>query len=415
MRGTWLVFKKEVIEFTKDRKTMFFTLAMPIILYPLLFGMLGKLTRRDEQKVRSTPTRVALIDPSGALEPHIRSSVEDFEIVPSPASGEEAKEAIKGDQLEMLVTLGPSASEDIAGQKTIAVEVLYNKVEKSGQVAMQRLERVLHKLDKSIVASRLEKLGASAQLAVPTEIRAMQVGGEELFLAKMLGTIMPYMLMLMLFAGSMQLGVYVTAGERERGTLITLLATGLPRREIIWGKMAYIFIMGIVVSIINIGSMAFSMGVLFGGDHAANAKLASGAANELAQSQALGLVAAADPLVIALTLLLMVPLGLLFSNLIIFFGVQAKNTQEAGTSMMPVLLFVMFLSIFSMAPGIEKMGFLPYVPIVNISLAIRKLFAQQANAMEYLVAFFMTVGLSALLTFISTKLLNRESAIFKST
>jgi sodium transport system permease protein len=417
MRGAWLVLKKEVLEFTKDRKTMFFTLAMPIILYPLLFGMIGKMTRRDDQQVRSTKSRIALVDPSKALEHHILSAVnsEDFELVPVPGDDEQAKQAIKADQLEMLVALGPSATQDIAGHVTVSVDVLYNKVEKSGQVAMQRLEKVLHELDKNIVASRLEKLGASAQLAVPTEIRSRQVGGEEMFLAKFIGTMLPYMLMLMLFAGSMQLGIYITAGERERGTLITLLATGLPRNEIIWGKMLYVFSMGILVSIINIGAMVFSMSPLFGGGPEPKLELATEAAQELVQSQMAGIAAVADPAVIALTLLLMIPLALLFSNLIVFVGVQAKNSQEAGTSMVPVLLFVIFLSLFSIAPGIEKMGFLPYVPIVNISLAIRKLFAQNANAVEYLIAFFMTVGLAALLTYLSTKLLNRESAIFKST
>jgi sodium transport system permease protein len=223
---------------------------------------------------------------------------------------------------------------------------------------------------------------------------------------------LPYILMLMLFAGSMQIGIYVTAGERERGTLITLLATGLPRHEIIWGKLLYVFFMGIVNSVINVAVMTFSMGTLFG-QREVNAGYAAGAGQEAVQAS--GLATVADPAVIALTLLLMIPLGLMFSNLIILLGIQAKNTQEAGTAMMPIFLPVIFLALFSMMPGIEKMGFLPYIPIINVSLVIRKLFVGQANVLEYLIAFCMTVGLAALLTYLSTKLLNRESAIFKST
>jgi len=82
---------------------------------------------------------------------------------------------------------------------------------------------------------------------------------------------------------------------------------------------------------------------------------------------------------------------------------------------MPIMLVVLFLAVFSMSPGIEKMGILPYIPIVNISLVIRKLFAQQASTLEYAVAFLMTVGMAALMAYLSTKLLSRESAIFKST
>jgi sodium transport system permease protein len=407
MKGIWLVLKKELIEFTKDRKTMFFTLALPIVLYPLLFGMIGKMGSREEQQARSNQTRIALIDLSEVLKPLVQLRPDDFKLVPVPDG--DVKQAIRDDQLEMLVTLEPSAVQDMADHKTIPVDVLYNKVEKTGRIGMQRLESVLQELDKATIQSRLLKLGASTQLAVPTEIHSRQIGGGELLLAKLLGTMLPYILMLMLFAGSMQLGIYVTAGERERGTLITLLATGLPRHEIIWGKMLYVFFMGIVISTINVASMTFSMGTLFG----SKAEFADLASQEAAQS--ISIASVADPATIALTMLLMLPLGLMFSNLIILLGIQAKNSQEAGTAMMPLLLLVVALSIFSMLPGIEKMEFLPYIPIVNISLAIRKLFIQQASVLEYLIAFFMTVGLAALLTYVSAKMLNRESAIFKST
>jgi len=416
MRGVWLVFKKEILELTKDRKTLIVTVALPIILYPLMFGMIGKLGKREEQQARSSRTRIALIDPSKAIEPLIQSKSEDFELVTPPEG--DAKQAIKDEQLEMVVTLEPSAAKDIAEQRTIAIDVLYNKVEKSGRVGMDRLEEILQELDKDIIQQRLKQLGASAQLATPTEIQSHQVGGQEMMLAKTLGTMLPYMLMLMLFAGSMQIGIYVTAGERERGTLITLLATGLPRHEIIWGKLCYVFFMGIVNSAINIASLAFSMGILVGGldNTAATAAVAEGAGNvAAAPSIAASMAAVADPGVIILTLLLMIPLGLTFSNLIIFVGIQAKNSQEAGTWMMPIFLPIVFLALFSMMPGIEKMSFLSFVPIINVSLVIRKLFVQQASAFEYMVAFWMTVGIAAILTYLSTKFLNRESALFKST
>jgi len=412
MRGVWLVFKKEVLELTKDRKTLFVTLLLPIVLYPMLFGFIGKMVKREEQQARSSQTRIALIDPSGAIEQLIKSKPLDFEMVPPPE--DDAKQAIKDERLEMLVTVEPSAAQDIVEHKTIAIDVLYNRVEKSGRIGMQRLEEAIQEMDKTIIQDRLKKLGASAQLASPTEIQSRQVGGQEMMLAKQLGTMLPYMLMLMLFAGSMQLGIYVTAGERERGTLITLLATGLPRHEIVWGKLCYIFFMGIVNSAINVAAMAFSMGSMVGQISETAAEAA--AVNGVGMAPPLaGLAAVADPAVIVLTLLLMIPLGLTFSNLIIFVGIQAKNSQEAGTWMMPIFLPIIFLAIFSMMPGIEKMPFLSYVPILNVSLAIRKLFVQQASAFEYLIAFWMTVGLAALLTLLSTKFLNRESALFKNT
>jgi hypothetical protein len=79
---------------------------------------------------------------------------------------------------------------------------------------------------------------------------------------------------------------------------------------------------------------------------------------------------------------------------------------------MPGLFLIITLGAFSLAPGLERMRYLPYLPILNVSLAIRKLFSQQGNALEILVAFLMTTGLSILMIWAATRLLDRESAIF---
>ena len=78
------------------------------------------------------------------------------------------------------------------------------------------------------------------------------------------------------------------------------------------------------------------------------------------------------------------------------------------------LLLVVFLGVFTMMPGVDKMAFLSYVPVVNVCLALRKLFSQQFSWAEYLVAFTMTVGLAAVMTLVSTRLLNREKALFNA-
>jgi ABC-type Na+ efflux pump permease subunit len=66
-----------------------------------------------------------------------------------------------------------------------------------------------------------------------------------------------------------------------------------------------------------------------------------------------------------------------------------------------------------MAPGVDMMTFLTYVPVVNVCLALRKMFSQQPNWFEYTIAFVMTVGLAGLMTLVSTRILNQEKALFK--
>lgn len=408
MRGALLVCKKEFMELSKDRKTMFFTFLMPLILYPLIFTMMSKLSQNDKASRTGKASRILLVDASQAVAPLLKADAKTFEIVPAPQG--DVKQAIRDQKLEMMLEVDAEATAKVARHQTFTLKATYDKSDDSSKLALTRLKEAMQKQDKQWVQARLQSLGASADLAVPSKIETVDAGDAGLFFGKILGGFLPYILMLMMFAGSMQHGIYATAGEKERGTLLSLLSTSLPRNQIILGKLFYVFAIGIISALINLLSMGLSMGQIFASEATTNAA----AASTVGGASGMGSLAAlASPAILSLTFLLMVPLGLLFANFIVMMGIQAKNTVEAGTAVMPGFMVVMVMAVFSMAPGIEKLAFLPYVPILNVSLAIRKLFSQQGNPVEYTIALVMTVGLAAALTWLSTRLLNRESALFK--
>ena len=412
MSGAWLIYKKEFLELSKDRKTLFFTFVMPLILYPVIFTMMGRLSQSDQSQRRSKPSRVYLVDPGKVLEGQLQAQPKLFEIVPAP-TGDLAK-AILDQKLEMGLTVEDGTAEKLARHETFGLTATIDRSDDSSKLALERVKELLKKQDVQWVQARLQTLGASPQLAVPSKLEVKNVSNTALFIGKLLGSFLPYILIIMMYAGSMQHGIYVTAGEKERGTLLSLLSTRLPRNQIIWGKLLYIFSIGLLATLMNLLSMAISMGRLFTAEAGqAGAQGAQAAAELGGQATLGGLASIANPTILGLTFLLMIPLGLFFSNFILLGGIQAKNSMEAGTALTPGIFIVVVLGVFSMAPGLEKMAFLPYVPIVNVSLAIRKLFSQQANAIEYLVALGMTIGLAGVMTWLSTRLLNRESAIFK--
>ena len=402
MRGAFLIVKKEFMELSKDRKTMFFTFVMPLLLYPFLFTMMNRLGNNDAAKRAGKPSRVYLMDASQTLAATLKADPQHFELVAQPTG--DLKQAIRDQKLEMALEVDREAASKLAQFETFSVKALYDQSDDSSRLSLDRLKEALKKQDTQWVQARLKTISAQPQLAVPTLLETAQAGDMGLSLGKVVGSFLPYMLVIMMYAGSMQHGIYVTAGEKERGTLLSLLATSLPRNQIIIGKLLYVFLIGLLTSMIHLFSMAFSIGRLMA-VHAGPAGAAGAGAS--------GLAAIANPVTLGLTFLLMVPLGLFFANFILLGGIQAKNTVEAGTALTPGIFVVVVLGVFSMAPGIEKMAVLPYVPVLNVSLAIRKLFSQQANAWEYAVALLMTIGLAALMTWLSTRMLNRESAIFK--
>jgi sodium transport system permease protein len=404
MRGALLILKKEFMEFSKDRKTMFFTLVMPMFLFPLIMTMMNTLSKNDSAKQKGKPSRVAIVDPDHLLTPILKADTQKFDLVPLPEG--DFKEAIRKEKLELVVEVEAGAADKLARQETIKVTATRDESERSSELGLKRFREALKVHDESLVAGRLKALNAPIQLAVPTKVESVNASDDGRSVSKAVGAFLPYMVMMMMFAGSLQHGIYATAGEKERGTLLTLLSTSLPRSQIILGKLLYIFSIGVLVALINLLSMGLSITNMISQDPAKSGAQGAAAASSLGPLS--------DPLILLLVFMLMVPLGLLFSNLILFMGIRAKNTVEAGSSLMPLMMVVIFMGMFSAAPGVEKMTLLPYIPVLNVSLAIRKLFSQQGSTLEYLVALFMTIGLAGVMTWVSTRIINRESAIFKA-
>jgi sodium transport system permease protein len=397
MRGALLIAKKEFLELSKDKKTMFLAFVLPFLLYPAIFGMMAKLGKRDEAQNRNKASRVYVTDPSGVVVPLLKADPRRFDLVTRPES--DPRQALKDQKLDLIVEVDAKASEALQKQETFTLAVTVDQSERASEVALKRLKEVLEPQKQSWVRTRLESLQASAQLAEPLKLDVKDAADSTLKAGKVLGMLLPYMLMIMMYTGSMQHGIYATAGEKERHTLLSLMATRLPRKQIILGKLLYIFSMGVISAVLNLISMALSAPFIGGGE-------TSGTLTTVA--------AIANPMTLTLTFLIMVPLGLFFSNFILLMGIQAKNTIEAGSAITPGIFLVVFLGVFTMAPGVDKMAFLSYVPVVNVCMALRKLFSQQFSWMEYLVAFAMTVGLAGLMTLVSTRVLNREKALFKA-
>ena len=396
MRGALLIAKKEFLELSKDRKTLFFAFVMPFLLYPGLFGMMAKMARRDEAQNKNKPSRIYLADPGGVLEATLRADAKRFDLVPKPEG--DLKQALRDQKLDLAVELAPSAAQALQKHETFSLAVTVDESERTSELALRRLKEALKTQEKAWVKARLESLGASTQLAEPLKLEVANAADTALEVGKFMGRMLPYLLMIMMYTGAMQHGIYATAGEKERQTLLSLMATRLPRNQIILGKLLYIFSMGVIAALLNLLSMGLSIPFVGGGS--------TGSMQTLA--------AVANPVTLGLTFLIMVPLGLFFSNFILLMGIQARNTIEAGSAITPGIFLVVFLGVFTMAPGVDKMAFLSYVPVVNVCLALRKLFSQQPNWLEYGVAFAMTVGLAGVMTWISTRVLNREQALFKA-
>ncbi|MBL0212237.1 MAG: ABC transporter permease [Holophagaceae bacterium] len=406
MRGVGLIFKKEWMEFSKDRRTLFFTFVIPLILFPAIFMMMTKMAQGDSNRRRGQASRIVLNDPGGVVKAFLLGDAKAFQLVDGP--GGDLKQALRDKKFELAVDVEAEAPGKLQRQEPFTVKAMVDESEQASELALKRLKEALKKQDQVWVQARLEAIRAPKDLPKPTNLITEKASDLALELSKMLGLFVPYILLIGLYTNAMQHGVYMTAGEKERHTMLSLLSTAIPRSHVIWGKLLATFSIGVLGTVMNVVGM--SLGFTLLGHQVAGSEAATAGA---AAAPSLSFSSLASPSTLGLTLLLLVPLGLFFSSIILVLGTQAKNTREAMTAITPGIFVVVMLGVFSTAPGLEKMAALPYVPVLNVALTIRKLFSHQFVAWQYILAFVMTSGLAAAMAWLSTNILNRESAIFR--
>ncbi len=406
MKGVGLIFKKEWMEFSKDRRTMFFTFVIPLILFPAIFTLMTKMAQGDSNRRRGQASRIVLNDPGEVVKPFLLGDAKAFQLVEAPSG--DLKQALRDKKFDLAVDVEAGAPGKLQRQEPFAVKATVDESESGSELALKRLKEAMKKQDQIWVQARLEAIKAPKDLPKPSNLVTEKASDLALELSKMLGMFVPYILLIGLYTNAMQHGIYMTAGEKERHTMLSLLSTAIPRSHVIWGKLLATFSIGVMGTVMNVVGMSLGFTIL-GHQVAGSEAVAAGAA----AVPSLSFSSLASPTTLGLTLLLLIPLGLFFSSIILVLGTQAKNSREAMTAITPGIFVVVMLGVFSTAPGLEKMAALPYVPVLNVALTIRKLFSHEFVAWQYILAFVMTSGLAAAMAWLSTSILNRESAIFR--
>ena len=405
MRGAWLVMKKEFMELAKDKRTLFFTFVMPLFLYPALFTMIAKMSQRDQAQREAKPSQVYLVDPGNALSPALKADTSHFALVPAPSGDITA--ALREKRLDLAVEVPADADASIKASKTFTVTAHVNNSEDDSTLALKRLKDLLKTQDQGWVNARLQALNAPADLVKPSLVEVKDASDPVLEQAKFLGIMLPYIILITMFMPIMGHGGGMTAGERERGTLMSLLSTRIPRSQIAIGKLMALFALGVLSMATNVIAMVFSAGAITGTD----STQAAAAASPAVKASLLQLI---GPGSLFLMLLLLVPVALVMVSFVLNIGIRAKTQREASAALMPGMFVIIGLGVFSISPGIEKMNAVHWVPILNASMSIREMFTQQFSYGHYFLALAINAALAMVLTTMAAKTLNREDVLFKS-
>ncbi|HRB91756.1 MAG TPA: ABC transporter permease subunit, partial [Fervidobacterium sp.] len=264
LKDALIIMTKELKNMFRDKRTIFATIILPLVLFPVMFGIIGLITKANEDakaKAEYTVYVESTLSKSDELTKVIDEihRVGNFEII----NGKIDEKVIESDSTTVGLKVGKNGDIFVA-------TVIYNSVKEKSTYAAQKIREALMNLNSELVSAELLSRGIN-----PEELNFVQIndavvgvsaenGNVEEAKAKgqftqMLAMLVPYFLLLYIFAGSMGLGIDTTAGEKERGSLSILLVNQVSRTSIALGKILYLMLMSILTSVLNLVGLVIGL------------------------------------------------------------------------------------------------------------------------------------------------------------
>jgi sodium transport system permease protein len=265
--------------------------------------------------------------------------------------------------------------------------------------AAKRIEDFFNDYRDNLARDRLSVQKLPASLLKPFEIKQQNVVSEEKVAGEIVGGIIPYLVIIMCLTGAMYPAMDLTAGEKERATMETILSSPISRTHLVLGKFLLVLTASLITAALSVTSMGVSSWVF---QHIQDQS--SGSAIHIR----LGLGAVLSVLLVAL------PLAVMFSAALLTIALFAKSYKEAQSYISPLMIVVIVPAIAALLPGAELTPRLSLVPILNVSLLCKDLISGTYHWNSIALIFLSTCLYGGAAIFIAVKMFHRESVVFRS-
>jgi sodium transport system permease protein len=271
------------------------------------------------------------------------------------------------------------------------------------------VERIFRELSAATVEARLGERGVPVALTKPFSITRTNVAPPEKVGGNLVGGFIPYIIIILCFTGAMYPAMDLTAGEKERGTMETLLCSPAARGDIVVGKFLMVLTASISTMVLSLISMALTF-ILGGSYFAAGAGASKGAV----AASAGGIIPVIDPMGVLGAFGMILPVAVLFSAVIFTVALFAKSYKEAQSYVAPMIFVVLLPAMIGIAPGIELNFGLSLVPILNLSLVCKEMLSGVWHWNYIVIIFASSCLYAAGALWLAMRMFNREDVIFRA-
>lgn len=348
------IYTKEVRETLRDRRTLFLLIAVPLIFYPLLLIVFTEVLLSQKEKIEAEVGAVVL----GAHVPEdlARRIRDDATLTVTTAADPAA--ALSSGETQAVVTVPDDIDAILATNATAKVTVAYNSVEPLSGNVYERIKNHLVEWKKELLAARLTRKGLEAPFVVPLELVDDDIAPSSRQVGSIVAQFLPMLVLIFMITGAFYPAVDVTAGEKERKTIQTLVTSPVRPLEIVIGKYLTVLTVATISGMMNILSIVAIV--------VHNVVNAGGDGVDLGLSQ----VSVGDVLALVWTVLL---LGVMFSAILMTIATLAETPKDAQNYLAPVYMICLLPVMVAQVPGIEISQGTAFIPVLNVALGMKEI------------------------------------------
>jgi sodium transport system permease protein len=383
------IYQKEMLDLARDRRTLISMVLVPLLIIPLLLNVSMRLVSRmqenAEQEAKTMAVGVRITTPS------LRDALAKAQI--QIVDKDDLKDAV----LKKTVA---AAVEEIPGTPP-QVEIYADNSNPTSSAAAARVRVALDDLKDQEIRDSLRNSSIPESVLSPFVVKRTNIAGAKKMAGMMWGSVLGYLVLLLMFTGGMYPIIDMTAGEKERKTMEALLSSPASRREIVLGKSFAAMTAIFITAILTLGSMAYSL-------KGSNLGSKSTEMREMMREIPLD---AHSLTLIAITL---IPLAMFAASVMFAIALFARSYKEGQSYLTPLLMVVIFPALLGGMSGMEMTPALCLVPIFNASQMIRGILLGDATMANFAITTVANLVYAGIAFVIATRTFEKESVLFRS-
>ncbi len=384
MRNILSIVKKELYRFLTDKKLMLTTVLLPGLMIYGIYSFMGEGMMNMFETDENYKPQVAVYDLPDILSTRFQILYMDM-IDVEDLSVEEAKEMTAAQDLDLVVVFPKDFNEAISSPEKPEIEIYYNSVNNESSKTYQFVVNALDTYEESLAnVFTLNSKGETYDLASDEDMSAM-----------IYSMMLPMLLLTFVYSGCIAVAPESIAGEKERGTIATLLVTPMKRSHLALGKVISLSIVALMSGVSSFTGTMLSLPKLM--------------ASEL-DGMSAAVYSASEYF---LLFLIVISAVLLLTAVISIISAWTSSVKEASTAVSPLMIVVMLIGVSSMLLSGERVStFLFMIPLYNLVLCMNGIFSFSYDLIQIMIALGVNLIVTGVLVFVLAKMFNSEKVMF---